>query len=125
MNQTYWWKDAVIYEVYVDKFAKKAHLVNIRIIVDFVLNHVSIEHPWFKEASSSRNNSKRDYFLWSETGKEFSLAYNPFSHMTEGNWKFNKKTGDYYYATFFDEQADLTWNNPAVFNEEIGRASCR
>jgi len=174
---TYWWKNTVIYEVYVDKFAKnfrgmtekldylkelgidciwllphypspmvdggydisdymnirpelgtlddfsnfinKVHKMGIRVIIDFVLNHVSIEHPWFKEASSSKRNSKRDYFLWSETGKEFSLAYNPFSHMTEGNWKFNKKTGDYYYATFFDEQADLNWDNPEVFSECI------
>ncbi len=101
------------------EFIAAAHGNGIRIIVDFVLNHVSIEHQWFKEASSSRQNPKRDYFVWSETGKEFSLAYNPFSHMTAGNWKFNKKTGDYYYATFFDEQADLNWDNPEVFKESI------
>jgi len=100
-------------------FIEKAHSMNIRIIVDFVLNHVSVEHPWFKEAASSHNNPKRDYFLWSKTGKEFSLAYNPFSHMTEGNWVWNKKTGDYYYATFFKEQADLNWDNPAIFDEAL------
>ncbi|MBI2065149.1 MAG: trehalose synthase [Candidatus Yanofskybacteria bacterium] len=100
-------------------FISEAHKSGIRVIVDFVLNHVSIDHPWFKEASFSRNNPWRDYFIWSETGEEFSLAYNPFSHMTNGNWKLNEKTGDYYYATFFDEQADLNWDNPAIFNEAL------
>lgn len=172
-----WWKNAVIYEVYVDKFAvdfkkmivrldylknlginciwllphypspmkdggydvsdymnvrpdlgtledfknfiQEAHGKGIRVIIDFVLNHISIEHQWFKEASASLDNPRRNYFLWSKTGREFSLAYNPFSHMTEGNWIWNDKTGDYYYATFFKEQADLNWDNPEVFDEAI------
>src|SRR3990167_1839849 len=138
MNQNYWWKEAIIYEVYVDKFAKNfkgmaeklPYLKNLGVNCIWLLPHypspmidggydVSDEHPWFKEASSSHNNAKRDYFLWSETGKELSLAYNPFSHMTEGNWVWNKKTGDYYYATFFKEQADLNWDNPAIFDEAL------
>lgn len=172
-----WWKNAIIYEVYVDKFAgnfrgmtekldylknlginciwllphypspmfddgydvsdylairsdlgtledfrhfiDEAHSMGIRTIIDFVLNHVSIEHPWFKEASSSVDNPKRNYFMWSKTGKEFSQAYNPFSHITESNWVFNDKTEDYYFATFFKEQADLNWDNPEVFNEAL------
>lgn len=175
MNSGLWWKDAIIYEVYVDKFAKNfrgmarklpylknlgvncvwllphypspmvdggydvsdfmnvreelgtledfknftktAHRAGIWVIVDLVLNHVSIQHPWFIEAASSLDNPKRNYFLWSKTGEEFSGAYNPFSHMTAGNWILNEKTGDYYFATFFKEQADLNWDNPAVFAE--------
>lgn len=175
MTNNFWWKDAIIYEVYVDKFAgnfrgmaeklpylknlginciwilphypspmvdggydvsdfmsvrkelgnlkdfgyfiQKAHQMGMRIIVDLVLNHVSIEHPWFVEAASSANNPKRNYFLWSKTGKEFGWVRNPFSHMTEGNWVFHKKTASYYYATFFNEQADLNWDNPDIFTE--------
>ena len=175
MKGNFWWKRAIIYEVYVDKFAKnfrgmaeklpylkdlginciwllphypspmidggydvsnfmdirkelgdlddfkhfvaKAHHLGIRVIIDLVLNHVSIQHPWFIEAASSLTNSKRNYFLWSRTGKEFSMAYNPFSHLTKGNWVFNDKTSDYYYATFFEEQADLNWDNPKIFEE--------
>lgn len=178
MADNFWWKRAIIYEVYVDKFAKnfrgmaeklpyleklgincvwllphypspmidggydvsdfmnirkelgtlddfnyfiqKAHRIGIRVIVDLVLNHVSTQHPWFIKASLSLNNPKRNYFLWSKTGKEFNQAYNPFSHMTEGNWIFNKATSDYYFATFFKEQADLNWDNPEVFAEITG-----
>ncbi len=162
-----WWKNTVIYEVYVDKFAKdfrgmtgkldylkklgvgcvwilphypspmiddgydvsdyknvrsqlgtledfkefvrKAHEAGIRVIVDLVLNHVSIEHPWFRE--------KRDFFLWSKTGKEFPQAINPFSHMKPSNWIADKKSGEYYFATFYPQQADLNWDNPEVFVE--------
>jgi maltose alpha-D-glucosyltransferase / alpha-amylase len=175
MSKNYWWKNAVMYEVYVDKFAKdfkgltgklpylkslgvnciwllphypspmiddgydvsdymnvrkelgtlddfaeftsKAHEMGMRIMVDFPLNHVSSEHSWFKEASSSKNNPKRDYFLWSETGKEFEYALNPFSHMKPSNWISNEKTGDFYFASFYPQQPDLNWDNPEVFNE--------
>ena len=129
MKDNFWWKKAVIYETYVDKFAKnfkgltdklyylknlginciwllphypspmvdggydvsdylnvrselgtledfcqfteKAHSMGIKVIVDLVLNHVSIQHPWFQE--------KKDFFIWSKTGREFSEAVNPFS----------------------------------------------
>ncbi|MBI2058087.1 MAG: trehalose synthase [Candidatus Yanofskybacteria bacterium] len=176
-NKNYWWKDAIIYEVYVDKFAdnfrglaeklnylsdlginciwllphfpspmvddgydvsnyynvrnglgslddfevfiKAAHARGIRVIIDLVLNHFSTEHPWFKEARHSVDNPKRDYFIWSKTGKELSGSYNPFFHLTPGNWIYNSKTDDYYYASFFAEQADLNWDNPDVFGEII------
>ena len=130
MPKRYWWKDAKIYELYVDRFAGNftnlcnqldylerlgvntlhilphypspmmdggydvmdylhvrpelgtledfdgfiaaAHKRRIRVIVDFVLNHVSEHHPWFLEARSSKENNKRDYFLWSETGMEYA-----------------------------------------------------
>src|SRR5258708_2996372 len=58
-------------------FTEAAHARGIRIMIDFILNHVSVEHPWFREARSSKINPKRNYFLWSETGKEFSEAANP------------------------------------------------
>lgn len=196
MKNKFWWKNAVLYEVYVDKFAKnfkgmvgklpylkdlginciwllphypspmvddgydvsdymnvrpelgtlddfrmftkKAHEMGIRVIVDLVLNHVSVEHPWFKE--------RRDFFLWStphlsrvsnsvassknqflkgagsKTSKELPEAVNPFSHIKPSNWisdpaPFNKKVRDYYFATFYPQQADLNWDNPEVFKE--------
>src|SRR3989338_3948416 len=166
-SENLWWKKAIIYEVYVDKFAgnfkglaeklpylknlginciwllphypspmiddgydvsdylgvrrelgtlddfkqftKKAHEAGIKIIIDLVLNHVSIEHRWFQE--------RKDFFIWSKTGREFSGAVNPFSHIKPSNWILDKTSGEYYFATFYPQQADLNWQNPEVFTE--------
>lgn len=97
-------------------FIKKARNQGIRVLIDLVLNHTSIEHPWFQEASQSRDNSKRDFYLWSKTGEELSSAINAFSHLKPNNWVPNPATGDYYFSTFYPEQADLNWDNPEVFN---------
>lgn len=176
MKKGQWWKNTVIYETYVDKFAgnfrnfekKLGYLENlgincvhilpffpspgadegydvtdytsvrndlgslkdiesfiteaskqdIRIIIDLVLNHTSIQHPWFKKALSSPKSPKRNYYLWSSTGKEFPEAYNPFSHLKLKNWIFDPTSQQYYYSTFLPEQADLNWDNPEV-EEEI------
>lgn len=90
-------------------FTTEAHENGIRVIIDFVLNHTSIEHRWFRE--------KKDFFLWSKTGTEFLGAVNPFSHIKPSNWILDKKTGEYYFSTFYPQQADLNWDNPEVFTE--------
>ena len=86
----------------------------IHIILDMVLNHVSVEHPWFVEARSSKNNPKRDFFLWSESGREYELSLNAFPDIKPSNWIANPQTGDHYFATFYPEQPDLNWDNPGV-----------
>src|SRR3989338_8086533 len=60
-----------------EMFAKSAHESDIKIIVDLVLNHTSIEHPWFKEACAGNGGGKRDYYLWSASGEEYTDAVNP------------------------------------------------
>lgn len=100
-------------------FVKKADEFGIKIIVDLVLNHVSTSHLWFSEAKKSADNPKRDFFLWSKTGREFSQARNPFSHMCSSNWIYSPETGYYYFASFFPEQADLNWDNPEVLKEIV------
>ena len=100
-------------------FVSAAHAKGIKVIVDLVLNHVSVEHLWFKEAKNSAASPKRAYFLWSKTGREFSGSVNPFFHLKAGNWIYNSGTDDYYYASFFPEQADLNWDNPEIFTEVI------
>lgn len=101
----------------VESFIAKASKLGIRIIIDLVLNHTSIQHPWFREALSSSKSPKRNYYLWSSTGKEYSEAYNPFSHLKPKNWIFDPARQQYYYTTFLPEQADLNWNNPEVEKE--------
>jgi maltose alpha-D-glucosyltransferase/alpha-amylase len=100
-----------------ERLVREARGRGIRIILDLVLNHTSNKHPWFIEASSSRSNPKRDYYLWSETGTEFPLAQNMFGDTV---WMPNETTGDYYFATFYPEQPDLNWDNDEVFNEMFG-----
>ena len=172
MQKKYWWKDIIIYEVYVDKFAgtffgmaekigylkelgidcihllphypspmvddgydvsdymnvrgdlgtlkdfkdfvAKAHGAGIKVIVDFVLNHTSTQHPWFIEARSSVKNSKRDFYLWSKIGQEYPTAPNLFPDLKDKNWIYNEQTQDYYFSTFHPKQADVNWQNPEV-----------
>lgn len=90
---------------------------NIRVIIDLVLNHTSEKHPWFLEARRTKDNPKRDYYLWSESGTGFKEAVNAFPDIKKKNWIYNPGTKDYYYATFYPEQPDLNWNNPKVFSE--------
>lgn len=96
-----------------------AHSQNIRIMVDLVLNHTSSEHPWFREARSSQNNPKRDFYMWSDTGTEYAGAPNVFPDFKDKNWLWNEATGDYYYATFKPNQPDLNWRNEAVVREML------
>lgn len=97
-------------------FVAAAHERDIRVIADFVLNHISTEHPWFVEASSSKESPYREYFLWSESGTEYALAPNMLPDLKKSNWIENPRTRDSYFATFYPEQADLNWSNDAVFN---------
>jgi|SRR5665213_841574 len=89
----------------------------IRILIDWAFNHTSIQHPWFSEARLSKESPKRDYYLWSETGKEFPDATNAFPDIKSSDWIYNPPTEDYYFATFYPEQADLNWDNEQVFRE--------
>jgi maltose alpha-D-glucosyltransferase/alpha-amylase len=79
-------------------FTSAAHKKGIRIIIDFVLNHTSTEHPWFLESRRSLTNAKRDFFLWSKTGKEYAGAQNPFIALKPNNWIFDPQTGEYYFS---------------------------
>lgn len=97
-------------------FSAAAKERGIRIITDLVLNHTSIEHPWFREAIASRESPKRHYYVWSETGREYPDAINPMPSIKPRNW-IRTDAGDYYFATFYPQQADLNWDNPAVFDE--------
>lgn len=92
----------------------------IKVIIDFPINHVSSEHPWFQEARASKDTPKRDYFLWSDSGQEFADAINPFVDMKPSNWVWNSATEDYYYATFYPQQPDLNWDNPLVYEAMLG-----
>lgn len=92
--------------------ATKKH--NIRIVMDFVLNHSSDKHPWFLDSASSRTSAHRDWYIWRD-GKGPDVPPNNWISSFGGSaWKFDPTTGQYYYHYFHSRQPDLNWRNPDV-----------
>ncbi|MBU6298839.1 MAG: alpha-glucosidase [Alphaproteobacteria bacterium] len=91
--------------------AKKRH---IRVIMDLVLNHTSDKHPWFKESESSRNNPKRDWYIWRDGKGHGQPPNNWQSVFGHSAWQYDAKTKQWYYHKFYIQQPDLNWRNPAV-----------
>jgi alpha-glucosidase len=97
-----------------DSLVAEARKRNIRVIMDLVLNHSSDKHPWFIESASSRNNPKRDWYIW-RNGKAPGVPPNNWQSVFGHNaWQYDAKTGQYYYHKFYVQQPDLNWRNPAV-----------
>jgi maltose alpha-D-glucosyltransferase / alpha-amylase len=96
-------------------FLTAAHSRGIRIIIEMVLNHTSDQHPWFKEARSSRDNPKRDWYVWSDTDTKYAGVRIIFLDTEMSNWTWDPISKAYYWHRFFFHQPDLNWDNPAVF----------
>ncbi|KRF48724.1 trehalose synthase [Terrabacter sp. Soil811] len=92
----------------------------IRVIIDFVMNHTSDQHPWFKSARRSREDPYRDYYVWSRSKPRSSAKDVVFPDQENSIWERDEKTGDYYLHHFYKHQPDLNVANPAV-QEEISR----
>jgi alpha-glucosidase len=94
--------------------ARDAKRHNIRIIMDFVLNHTSPQHKWFIDSASSRTSAHRDWYIWRD-GKAPGVPPNNWISGFGGSaWQFDPKSGQYYYHYFAVGQPDLNWRNPAV-----------
>lgn len=98
--------------------AARAH--GIRVIVDFVMNHTSDQHPWFRSARRSREDPYRDFYVWSRTRPRSSKKDVVFPDQEDSIWERDEKTGDYYLHHFLTHQPDLNVANPAV-QDEISR----
>ena len=85
-----------------------------RLVLDFVPNHTSDQHPWFVTSRASRTNSKRDWYIWRDPASDGGPPNNWLSHFGGGAWEFDRQTGQYYLHSFLKEQPDLNWRNPAV-----------
>jgi alpha-glucosidase len=97
-----------------DRLQSAAKKRGIRIILDFVLNHTSDQHPWFLDSRSSRNSPKRDWYIWRD-GKGPGQPPNNWTSTFGGSaWTLDPATGQYYYHYFYAQQPDLNWQNPAV-----------
>ncbi len=99
-----------------DKMLAAAHERGIKIVMDLVVNHTSDEHPWFVESRSSKNNEKRDYYIWKE-GKDGKEPTNWGSAFSGPASKYDEKTEMYYLHLFSVKQPDLNWENPKVRKE--------
>ena len=91
----------------------EAHGRGMHLILDLVLNHTSHEHAWFRESRSSRDNPKRDWYIWKD-GRENGPPNNWYSTFGGPAWEYDDATGQYYYHYFFKQQPDLNWRNPQV-----------
>ena len=97
-----------------DRLVSEAKKRNIRVIMDFVPNHTSDQHPWFQESRSSRTNPKRDWYIWRDGKGSGEPPNNWQSWFGHSAWKLDPATNQYYYHHFYTEQPDLNWRNPQV-----------
>jgi alpha-glucosidase len=90
-----------------DRLIREAHQRKLRVILDFVPNHSSDRHPWFVESRSSRNNPKRDYYIWRDAKESGEPPNNWLSVFGGSGWEWDEHTRQYYYHAFLKEQPDL------------------
>ncbi|MDB5594875.1 MAG: alpha-amylase [Hyphomicrobiales bacterium] len=90
------------------------HERGLKLIMDFVPNHSSDQHAWFKESRSSRDNPKRDWYIWRDAAPGGGPPNNWVSNFGGSAWQWDEATGQYYYHAFLREQPDLNWRNREV-----------
>ena len=91
-----------------DQLLEGIHSRGLKLILDLVPNHTSDQHPWFLESRSSRQNSKRDWYLWRDEPNNWQ------SNFGGSGWEWDDITAQYYYHSFLKQQPDLNWHNPLV-----------
>jgi alpha-glucosidase len=97
-----------------DRLVKKARQHHIRVLMDFVMNHTSDQHPWFLASRSSRSSPYRDWYIWRDGKGPGQPPNNWISDFGGSTWTWDAHTGQYYYHYFEVAQPDLNWRNPAV-----------
>jgi alpha-glucosidase len=97
-----------------DRLLEEAHARGIRVILDLVLNHTSAQHPWFVESRSSRDNPKRDWYLWRDPAPGGRPPNNWQSMIGGSGWELDSTTGQFYFHMYYKEQPDVNWHHSAV-----------
>ena len=98
-------------------FVDGAHERGLRIIIDFVMNHTSDQHPWFVESRNNPDGPYGDFYVWSDTDVAYSDARIIFVDTEISNWTFDPVRGQYFWHRFYSHQPDLNFENPAVLEE--------
>lgn len=102
-----------------DELLARAHSARLKVILDFVPNHTSDQHPWFVNSRSSKRSSKRDWYIWRNGKSDGSEPNNWQSEFGGSAWTLDKLSNQYYYHAYLKEQPDLNWRNP-----QVERAMC-
>jgi alpha-glucosidase len=89
-------------------------------LLDYVPNHTSNQHPWFIESRLSRENAKRDWYIWRDPAPGGGPPNNWLSTFGGSAWEWDVKTAQYYYHAFLKEQPDLNWRNSEVQEAMLG-----
>ena len=97
-----------------DELAARMRQRGLKLILDYVPNHTSDQHPWFQESRASRASAKRDWYLWRDPAPDGGPPNNWLSNFGGSAWEWDAATGQYYYHAFLKEQPDLNWRNPEV-----------
>jgi alpha-glucosidase len=94
-----------------DRLIEAAHQRNIKVIVDYVPNHSSDEHPWFTESRSSRDNPKSDWYIWRDPAPDGGYPNNWGAVFGGPAWTWDETRQQYYFHQFHPKQPDLNWQN--------------
>ena len=97
-----------------DRLLAACHARGLKLLLDFVPNHSSDRHPWFVESRSSRDNPKRDWYIWRDPAPAGGPPNNWTSDFGGSSWEWDDHTGQYYLHAFLKEQPDLNWRNPEL-----------
>jgi len=100
------------------EFTHQAQNHGLRVIVDLVINHTSIDHPWFQEARENKDSPYHDYYVWADEKPEDADEGMIFPGHQETTWTYDEAAGQYYFHRFYEHQPDLNITNPAL-QEEI------
>jgi alpha-glucosidase len=97
-----------------DALVAAAHDAGLKLILDLVPNHTSDQHPWFIESRSSRDNPKRNWYIWRDPKSGGGPPNNWLSEFGGSAWEYDSESGQYFYHAFLAQQPDLNWRNPEV-----------
>lgn len=100
-----------------DRVLAKAHSLNIKIMMDLVVNHTSDEHKWFIESKKSKDNPYHDYYMWADPDKNGNPPNRWESCFSGSAWEYVESVGQFYLHSFSRKQPDLNWDNPKVREE--------
>ncbi len=95
-------------------FLEAAHQRGIKVVIELVLNHTSDQHAWFQESRKSKDNPKRNWYVWSETDTRYRGTRIIFIDTEMSNWAWDPVSKEYYWHRFFSHQPDLNFDNPEV-----------
>ncbi|HEY1933717.1 MAG TPA: maltose alpha-D-glucosyltransferase [Acetobacteraceae bacterium] len=104
----------------VKRFIHEAHRRGMRVITELVVNHTSIQHPWFQRARHAKSDSTyRNFYVWSDTDQKYAGTRVIFVDTERSNWTWDPIANAYYWHRFYSHQPDLNFDNPRVLKEVL------